>query len=107
MCIRKKEVPAEEARAHITELRNILLRCVPEVTEKIAWSMPVYKKDKLSLSFAACQKHISLYIGDEILEIFKPQLCDFTVRKNAVYLPYDQALPTEIIENIVKQSFDR
>ena len=94
-----------EAQAHITELRNILLRCVPEATERIAWSMPVYKKDRHSISFAACQKHISLYIEDEILEIFKPQLSDFTIKKNAVYLPYDKVLPEEVLEMIVKQSF--
>ena len=95
-----------EARAHIAELRDILLRCVPDVTERIAWSMPVYKKDSRSVSFAACKKHISLYIDEAVLEIVRPQLSDFTIKKNAVYLPYDQALPEAVIETIVKHSFD-
>ncbi len=94
-----------EARVHITELRSIILRCVPEIKERIAWSMPTYKKDRHSISFAACKKHISLYIEDEILEIFKPLLSDFKIKKNAIYLPYDKELPIEVIENIVRRNF--
>ncbi|MBR5510411.1 MAG: DUF1801 domain-containing protein [Lachnospiraceae bacterium] len=95
-----------EARAHIVELRNIIQSCVPEVMEQIAWSMPVYKKDKISISFAACNKHISFYIEANILEIFKPQLSEFTIKKNAIYLPYEKELPLKVIEKIVKQSFE-
>jgi len=94
-----------EAQAHIAGLRDIILRCVPDVTERIAWSMPVYKKGNRSISFAACKKHISLYIDEDVLEIVRPQLSEFVIKKNAVYLPYDKALPEEIIETIVTQSF--
>lgn len=94
-----------EVQAHISGLRDIILRCVPDVTERIAWSMPVYKKDNRSVSFAACKKHISLYIDEDVLEIVRPQLSDFVIKKNAIYLPYDKALPEEVIETIVKQSF--
>ena len=94
-----------EARAHIAGLRDILLRCVPDVTERIAWSMPVYKKGNRSISFAACKKHISLYIDEDVLEIVRPQLSEFVIKKNAVYLPYDRVLPEDVIETIVKQSF--
>lgn len=100
------ELQITESREHILELRNIIQSCVPEVKEQIAWSMPVYKKDKLSISFAACNKHISLYIDANILEMFKSQLSDFTIKKNAVYLPYEKELPLKVIEKIVKQSFE-
>ena len=52
------ELQIPEARKHMIKLRNIILSSVPEVTEGIAWSMPVYKKDKLSISFASCKKHL-------------------------------------------------
>ncbi len=100
------ELQITDAREHILELRNIIQSCVPEVKEQIAWSMPVYKKDKLSISFAACNKHISLYIDANILEMFKSQLSDFTIKKNAIYLPYEKELPIKVIEKIVKQSFE-
>ena len=100
------ELQITEAREHIVELRNIIQSCVPEVMEQIAWSMPIYKKDKFSISFAACNKHISLYIDANILEMFKSQLSDFTIKKNAIYLPYEKELPIKVIEKIVKQSFE-
>lgn len=98
------ELQMPEAQAHIVELRNIIKRCVPSAKERIAWSMPRYEKDKLSISFAACKKHISLYLDADVLEIFRPQLQEFAIKKNAVYLPYDKELPISILENVVKQS---
>ena len=109
-----------QKRSHTTELQDalaavedgqlvngcLILRCVPAVKEQIAWSMPVYKKDKFSISFAACNKHISLYVDTNVLEIFKSQLSAFTIRKNAVYLPYEKELPIKIIEKIIKQSLE-
>ena len=94
-----------EAHAHLTILRNTLLRCAPEARERIAWSMPMYQKDKRSISFAACKKHVSLYVETDILEIFRPQLSGYTIQKNAVYLPYDKVLPLDVIEGIVKETF--
>ena len=94
-----------EAQAHVTALREIFLRCVPDITEKIAWSMPTYKKDGRSVCFAACQKHVSLYIEDSVLECFRPQLGEFKIQKKAIYLPYDKELPLDTLESMVKQSF--
>ena len=96
-----------EARPHITALRQIIQRCAPEATERIAWSMPVYKKDGHSISFAACSKHISFYIDSDTLEVFGPSLSEFTIKKNAIYLPYDKALPLDVIENIVIHIFSK
>lgn len=94
-----------EAQEHLIDLRNIMQRLVPEVTERIAWSMPVYKKDKYSISFAACKKHISFYVDMDILETYRAQLSEFIIKKNAIYLPYDKALPIKVLEEIVRQSF--
>ena len=49
------EQQAVETQAHLTELRNIILNHVPDVKERIAWSMPVYGREKRSVSFAACK----------------------------------------------------
>ena len=100
------ELQSAEAYDHLMELRTIVQRCVPGVKERIAWSMPRYEKDGHAISFAACKKHISLYIDTEILDIFKEQFHGFTIQKNAVYLPLDKALPIDVIENVIKQSFD-
>lgn len=100
------EAQIPEARAHIRGLRDIIRRCVPEINERIAWSMPFFEKGMHSISYAACKKHISLYLNAEILEIIRPQMDGFAIKKNAAYLPYDKALPEEIIERAVKLYFE-
>ena len=95
-----------QARIYIIELRNIIKRCVPEVKERIAWSMPLFEKDKHSISLADCKKHISLYVDTKTIEMLKPQLSELEIKKNAIYIPYDKDLPIKTIENVIRQSFD-
>ena len=64
--------------------------------------MPYYEKEGKSISFSACKKHISFYVGVETIENFALELKGLVTKKNAIYFPYDKALPTELIENIVK-----
>lgn len=100
------ELQILQARIYIIELRNIIKRCVPEVKERIAWSMPLFEKDKHSISLAACKKHISLYVDTKTIEMLKPQLSELEIKKNAIYIPYDKDLPIKTIENVIRQSFD-
>ena len=41
------ELQIPEAKTYVVELRNLIRRCVPEVRERIAWSMPFFEKDIL------------------------------------------------------------
>ena len=60
---------------------------------------------KCSISMAACQKHISLYLNAEMIEQFRQRSNEFTIKKNAVYLPYDRKLPVNLIENVLEEYF--
>lgn len=64
--------------------------------------MPYYEKEGRSISFSACKKHISFYVGTEVIEKFALELNEFVTKKNAIYFPYDRALPTKLIEDIAK-----
>lgn len=99
------EAQREIARPHLAALRSLILSVVPEAREWIAWSMPTYEKDKKRVSFAACKNHVSLYVDSAVVDRFRAQLSAFTIKKNAVYLPYTSALPKAIIENILKSCF--
>lgn len=101
-----RELQNLQARIYIIELRNIIQRCVPEVKERIAWSMPLFEKDKHSISLADCKKHISLYVDTKTIEMLKPQLSELEIKKNAIYIPYDKDLPIKTIENVIRLSFD-
>lgn len=91
-----------ETHAHLTEMMTILQNSVPFVKERILWSMPYYEKEGKSISFSACKKHVSFYVGIETIEKFAPELNEFVTKKNAIYFPYDMALPAKLIENIAK-----
>ena len=63
---------------------------------------PYYEKEGKSISFSACKNHISLYAGVEAIEYFTLELKGFVTKKNAIYFPYEKALPIELIEKIAK-----
>lgn len=91
-----------EIRPHLTEMMIILQSSVPHVNERILWSMPYYEKEGKTVSFSACKNHISFYVGVEAIEKFELDLNEFVTKKNAIYFPYDKALPAKLIENIAK-----
>ncbi len=100
------ELQPSEAHSHLIRIVNTIRDGIPNVSERISWSMPTYEKAGKSISFAACKQHISLYVGTEAIDKFASELSGLTTRKSAVYLPYDKALPAKLIEDIVKWCLD-
>ena len=90
------------AQNHLKEMMDILQNSVTCINERILWSMPYYEKEGKSISFSACKNHISLYAGVEAIEYFTLELKGFVTNKNAIYFPYEKALPIELIEKIAK-----
>ena len=95
----------EKAQNHLNLLRKTILECIQDVNEKIAWSMPTYTKNGYSISFSTCKNHINLYIDAAVLEMYRNELADFERKKNALYLPYDKEILTDVIKCLVKKSF--
>ena len=91
-----------ETHSHLTEMMIALQNSVPCINERILWSMPYYEKGGKSISFSACKEHISFYVGVEAIGEFASELNEFVTKKNAIYFPYNKALPTKLITNIVK-----
>ena len=83
-------------------MRIALKDSFPDINERILWSMPYYEKEGKSLSFSACKKHISFYVGIEAIEEFAFDLKEFVTKKNAIYFPYNKALPTKLITDIAR-----
>lgn len=94
-----------EIHSYLTEMMIILQNSVPYINERILWSMPYYEKEGKAVSFYACKNHISFYVGVEAIEEFTTELNEFVTKKNTIYFPYNKALPTELIINIVKWCF--
>ncbi len=99
------EWQSSKTHAHLYEIRNIILKSIPDIHECVKWSMPTYTKKDQSVSFAACNNHVSLYVDNKVIEKFKFELREWKTNKNAIYFPYHQTLPLELIQNMIEYSF--
>ena len=92
----------ESLRPRLEQLRSVIREAIPDAEEKIAWSMPTFRKGKNIIHFAAFKKHVGLYPGDEVVAAFADKLTGFEVSKGTIRLPHDRELPEELIAEIAK-----
>ena len=95
-----------QVQPRLKELRDILRAALPDAEERISWSMPTFWKGRNIIHFAAAKKHIGLYPGDGATAAFKDELTGFDVSKGTIRLPYNQALPADLIGRIAKWCYD-
>ena len=92
----------EAIRGHLEGVRNVLRASLPDVVEKISWSMPTYWKGHNIIHFAAAKKHIGLYPGPEAVTYFAEKLdqagCKYS--KGSIQIPYSDDLPLDLIAEI-------
>jgi len=96
----------ELIQPRLKELRDILRAELPEAEERISWSMPTFWKGRNIIHFAAAKKHIGLYPGDGAAVVFKDELAGFDVSKGTIRLPYNQALPADLIRRIARWCYE-
>lgn len=96
------ELQPAETQIHLKKIVDAIRGNVPELKERIAWSMPVFETSGCSISISACKGHISLYVGSEVISKFQTELSEFVTKKDAVYFPYNKELPIEMIQNMIR-----
>lgn len=92
--------PAQNAR--MQELRVLLLKLMPGVTEKLAWAVPnyLYGNDFI-VSLVASNGHLGLYPGKEAIAALKDRLAGYTLIKGGIHLPWDQPIPEAVVKSII------
>ena len=100
--ILKQDIAIQPA---LISLRNAIRDAIPEAEEKIAWSMPTWKKTGNVISFAAGRNHIGVYIGEEAVAHFHERLKGIEVYKGNLRLKYNQKMPLSLISDIAKWCF--
>lgn len=100
-----------KVRAILRKLRTLARKAAPEAEEAISYRMPAFKLNGVLIYFAAFQKHIGVFPpiqGDAKLE---KELSPYAGEKGNFRFPYDQPIPYDLIERIVKlrrkQNLDR
>ena len=90
----------ESVRPRLERLRSVIREAMPDAEEKIAWSMPTFRKGKNLIHFASFKKHIGLYPGEEATAAFAEKLTDYEVSKGTIRFPHDRDLPEALIAEI-------
>ena len=92
----------EPVRPRLERLRSVIREAMPDAEEKIAWSMPTFRKGKNLIHFASFKKHIGLYPGEEATAAFAEKLTDYEVSKGTIRFPHDRDLPEALIAEIAR-----
>ncbi len=92
----------EEIRPKLIELREIISRAEPEMTERISWQMPTFYLKSNVIHFAAHKKHIGLYPGPKAIQVFSHRLEGYKTSKGAIQIPNDTPLDRNLIRDIVR-----
>ena len=87
---------------HLISLRNTIHDAIPEAEEKIAWSMPTWKKRGNVISFAVSKNHIGVYIGEEAVAHFYERLQGIERYKGNLRLKHSEEMPLSLISDIAK-----
>lgn len=87
----------------LTHIRTLIKKNAPEAIELFAYGMPAYKtKKKPLVYFAAFKNHIGFYATPTGHNQFQNALSQYKQGKGSVQFPLDEAIPYELIQEIVQ-----
>jgi len=92
----------EDIQKYLYQMHGILQAALPDVQERISWSMPTYWNQHNIVHFAGFKKHIGFYPGQQAIEMFEERLKEYKTSKGAIQFPYNKPLPAELITEIAK-----
>ena len=93
----------DEVQKILEKIRKSILAEVPEAEERISYAMPGYYLNKKPLVyFAGYKNHIGFYATPTGHEKFEKELSKFKQGKGSVQFPLNQAIPYDLIKEIVK-----
>ncbi|MDR1203369.1 MAG: DUF1801 domain-containing protein [Tannerellaceae bacterium] len=91
----------ENVQALMKQLRTTINETAPEAKEKISWGMATFALEGNLIHFAGNKKHIGIYPGAEVIEVFKEKLSAFKTSKGAIQFPLDKPMPLQLVAEIV------
>lgn len=90
-------------REVLAQVREVVLDCVPDAAEGIAYGMPAFKWQGQPLFyFAAMKGHLGLYPTSGPIAELGDKLKDYSTSKGCVRVPYGKELPKKIIIALLK-----
>ncbi len=90
-----------EIKLRLDKIREIILSNLNESEESIKWEMPSYSKNEYILHLSAYKNHISLFVGEDVIEVFKDRLADYETVKGNIKLNHSEEIPYDLIKDII------
>ncbi len=91
-----------EGQPHLRRLYAILKGVAPEAEEAIKWGTPFFVEPRFLFAFSAHKAHLNFAPTAAGLEPFRKELEKHKTTKNFLQIPYNEALPEELIRKIAK-----
>lgn len=94
----------EHIQAQLGALHAFILEKVPGLTQKMAYGIPTFQLNgKNFIHYAGYSKHIGLYPGAKGIAAFSTEFekRNFKYSKGAVQFPVKEALPLDLVEDIL------
>ena len=98
----------DEAREVMEGIRRSIRAVVPDVGERISYSMPTFTLDGRPLvHVAAWKKHVGLYPLPPLDGALAAEVEPFRGDKDAMQLRYDRPIPYDLVERVVAVLVDQ
>ena len=91
----------DEVRSRMEKLREVILECSQDITEKISWGMATFVLNGNLVHFSGEKRHIGFHPTPSAIEAFAYRLSDYKYSKGTVQLPYDKPMPYDLIREMV------
>lgn len=91
----------EAVQERMKKLRELILGCSPDITERISWGMATFVLNGNLVHFAGAKQHIGFHPAPSAITAFAHRLSDYKCSKGTVQLPYDEPMPYDLIREMV------
>ncbi|WP_330384785.1 DUF1905 domain-containing protein [Bariatricus massiliensis] len=91
---------SNDVRQRMETLRQIILECSPDITEKISWGMATFVLNGNLVHFSGEKRHLGFHPSPSAIEAFKDSFADYKYSKGTLQLPYDKPMPYELLRQM-------
>lgn len=93
----------ENAVGILQQLRQTVKQAVPEAEELISYNMPAFRYHGMLVWFAVFNKHYSIFVRRQVLNLFSEELKPFELSesKAAIKIPLDKPIPVQLLTKII------
>ena len=92
----------KEIRTRLIAMRRTIQKAAPKAEEAISYRIPTFRLNGNLVHFAAFTHHIGFYPTSSGIAAFRSELAPYKTSQGAVQFPLDQALPLNLVADIVR-----